>query len=139
LVDRDSFDRRLARLEELIRDLRRLAAVDRETFLRDHDTQAKAERWLQLAGEAAIDLANHLIADHGWATPSSYREAFRVLARERALSEKLASEMEGWASLRNILVHLYLEVDHERLYEILTEEIDQLEEYARAMASAADA
>lgn len=136
MVDRETFDRRLAKLEELLRDLRRLAAVDRDTFLKDRDVQARAERWLQLAGETAIDLANQLIADRGWATPTSYREAFQVLAREGALSEELAEQMEGWASLRNVLVHLYLEVDHERLHEILTEELDQLEHFAREVAAA---
>lgn len=45
---------------------------------------------------------------------------------------------EGWASLRNVPVHLYLEVDHDRLYEILHEELDQLESHARAITAALD-
>lgn len=136
MVDRETFDRRLGKLEELLRDLRRLAGIDRETFLEDRDVQARAERWLQLAGETAIDLANQLIADRGWATPTSYRESFQVLAREGALPRELAVQMEGWASLRNLLVHLYLEVDHQRLHEILTEELDQLGSFAREIAAA---
>jgi uncharacterized protein YutE (UPF0331/DUF86 family) len=47
--------------------------------------------------------------------------------------------MEGWAGLRNLLVHLYLEVDHERLWEILSTELDQLEAFARAVTETADA
>lgn len=46
--------------------------------------------------------------------------------------------MEGWASLRNILVHLYLDVDSERIWEVLTQELDQLEEYARAVVVVAE-
>jgi uncharacterized protein YutE (UPF0331/DUF86 family) len=138
LVDRETFDRRLAKLEELLRDLRALAIVERAAFLADRSTRVQAERWLQLAGEVAIDLANQLIAERGWTTPQTYRESFRILAREGVLAEQLASQMEGWAALRNILVHLYLDVDYERLHEILKEDLDQLESFAGAVAEQLD-
>lgn len=138
MVDRDTFDRRLGHLEQLLRDLRRLQRVDRQEFRRDRDIQAKAERWLQLAGETTIDLATQLIAERGWRSPSSYRDAYQVLTEEGVLTSELARKMEGWASLRNVLVHLYLEVDHDRLYDILHEELDQLESYARAITAALD-
>ena len=63
MVDRDVFDRRLAKLETLLRDLRSLSKVERAAFLSDRALQAQAERWLQLAAECALDLAHHLIAD----------------------------------------------------------------------------
>jgi uncharacterized protein YutE (UPF0331/DUF86 family) len=46
--------------------------------------------------------------------------------------------MEEWAGLRNVLVHLYLDVDQRRLYEILTEDLDQLELFAEAVTRAAE-
>lgn len=138
MVDRETFDRRLGHLEQLLGDLRRLRDVDRREFRNDRDVQAKAERWLQLAGETTIDLATQLIAERGWRSPSSYCEAFQVLTEEGVLTPDLAREMEGWASLRNVLVHLYLEVDHDRLHEVLTEELDQLEAFARALTAALD-
>jgi len=36
LVDREVFGRRLGKLEELLRDLRHLAILPREQFLREH-------------------------------------------------------------------------------------------------------
>lgn len=136
MVDREVFDRRLAKLEQFLRDLRGLAAEPRERFLSDRGLQAQAERWLHLAAEAAIDLAHHLIADRGWATPSTHREAFAVLHKEGVLSEELAGSMERWAALRNVLVHLYLDVDHRILYRILTRDLDELASYAGCMQKA---
>ncbi len=136
LVDRDVFDRRLGKLEELMRDLRALSRTDRATFLADRGLRAQGERWLQLAAECALDLAHHLIAERGWKTPTSYREAFEVLRAERVLDARLAERMQGWAGLRNVLTHLYLEVDHGRLHEILTGELDDLERYAAALSRA---
>ena len=111
MVDREVFERRLAKLEELLRDLRTLAVVDREAFLRDRGLRAQAERWLQLAAECTLDLAHHLIADRGWKTPSTYREAFEILRAEGVIDAALAEQMQAWAGLRNVLTHLYLEVD----------------------------
>jgi len=79
LVDPEVFQRRLARLEAVLRDLRGLARVDRGAFLKDRALQAQAERWLYVAAECALDLAHHVIADRGWRTPETYRDAFRVL------------------------------------------------------------
>ena len=133
MVDRDTFERRLGKLEELLRDLRALAETDAESFLADRGLQAQAERWLQLAAECALDLAYQLIAERGWSTPATSKEAFTILHREGVLSGEQAARMGEWAGLRNLLVHLYPSVDHERLYEILTTELGQLEDFAGAV------
>jgi len=139
LVDRDTFDRRLAKLEELLGDLRRIAPkcpADREAFLVDRGVQAQAERWLQLAGECCIDLAHHLIADRGWRSPRTYRETFEILRDHGVLDAELAEAMKGWAGLRNALTHLYMDVDHARICDVLEHELDQLARFAAAVARA---
>ncbi len=138
MVDRDVFDQRLAKLEDLLRQLRRLATIEKEAFLADDMMRASAERWLQLAAECSLDLAHHLIADRGWKTPATYREAFAILHEEAVLDSECARQMQLWAGLRNVLVHLYLEVEAERLYQILKEDLDQLECFAAAVSRAAD-
>lgn len=136
MVDREVFEGRLARLEDLLTLLRRLATTERTVFLADVGLKAQAERWLHLAAECALDLAQHLIADRGYRTPGTYREAFAILLEQGVLGDVLADQMARWAGLRNVLVHLYLAVDHEVLFEILQHDLGQLEEYARQMARA---
>ena len=136
MVDPEVFERRLGRLEELLRDLRVLTTVEQARFLADKGLQAQAERWTHLAIECCLDLANHLIADKGWPSPATYRESFERLQVHGVIDAGLATHMARWAGLRNILVHLYLDVDHQRLYEILTKELDQLEAFGKAMADA---
>ncbi len=134
MVDREVFDRRLGKLEELLRRLRSLAQRDRQEFLSQATLRASAERWLHLAAECTLDLAHHLIAERGWKTPATYREAFQILRDEGVLSAETAKQMEAWAGLRNVLVHLYLEVDPDRLFEILRTDLDQLESYAVSLS-----
>ncbi|MCG8455217.1 MAG: DUF86 domain-containing protein [Holophagales bacterium] len=137
MVDRSVLESRLGKLEELLAKLRSLAELDRAAFLADDISKTLAERWLQLALECATDLGHHVIASEGWPSPSSYRETFRILAERGVLSAPLASQMERWAGLRNVLVHLYLEIDHRIVFEALTHELDHLEAFAAAIARAA--
>ncbi len=136
MVDPEVFERRLGKLEQLLSLLRHSAANDWERFRSGESLPASVERWLQLASECALDPAHHLIADRGWRTPTTYREAFRILEDNGVLTAELAGQMEGWAGLRN--VHIYLDIDRERLYEILTHDLDQLEQFAKAVAGAAN-
>ena len=89
MVDRETLDRRLAKLESCLRELRKLAPTQRAHFLRDVALQAQAERWLHLAAESALDIAHHLIADRGWRTPATYREAFAILVDEGVIDPQL--------------------------------------------------
>jgi uncharacterized protein YutE (UPF0331/DUF86 family) len=132
LVDREVFEQRLSRLETLIRDLRGLVGRPIDAFLSDRGLQAQAERWTHLAVEYCLDLANHLIADRGWPTADTYRDAFRTLQLERVIDEDLSTNMAGWAGLRKLLVHLYLDVDHALLFETPGRDLDQLEAFAKA-------
>lgn len=133
MVDREVFDQRLAKLEECLGRLAELAGRDRETVLRDPGLLAQLERWMHLAAEASIDMAQHLIAARGWRTPETNRDAFRVLEEEGVLRPELARRMEDWAGLRNVLVHLYLAIDHELLFDALSDELEQLRDYAVAL------
>ena len=137
MVDRNVFARRLSKLEQLLRNLRALTEHDRETFLTDEAVQAQAERWTHLAVECAIDLANHLIADQGWKSPTTNKQTFQILGEKRVLDADLVRRMEGWAGLRNILVHLYLEVDHGLLFDILAGDLHEIESYVLALSQMA--
>lgn len=136
MVDPEVFDRRLGKLEQVLGDLRELATTQNDRFLGDRGLQAQAERWIQVAIETCLDMAHHVIADRGWPTPQSYREAFETLAKHGLVEPELAQRLGAWAGLRNIVVHLYLDIDHARVLSILRQDLDELEAFAKAMAAA---
>jgi uncharacterized protein YutE (UPF0331/DUF86 family) len=49
------------------------------------------------------------------------------------LDEALSKQMERWAGLRNVLVHLYLDVDHDILYDILQNDMGQVEAFVQTV------
>lgn len=118
-------DRRLGRL-------RRIHERGRAAFLEDPELQAAAERHLQVAIQGAIDVAAHLLAEGSPETPADYPSVFPALARMGVIGEDLAGRLGSAARLRNLLVHLYLEVEPGRLWEALGN-LGDLETFAKAV------
>lgn len=62
--------------------------------------------------------------------PSVVRRRLRKLDELLQRLRELADRLADAAGQRNILVHLYLEVDPERVYETLTGDLDALTAFA---------
>lgn len=138
MVDLDVFRLRLAKLDEYLEYLDEMARRETSELLGDPGLLAQTERWMHLVVEAALDLGQHVIAAEGWRTPTTNREVFQILRERRVISDELGRQMEGWTGLRNVLVHLYLMIDHERLLQILHEELDQPRAYVAALLAFLD-
>lgn len=108
--------------------------MPRDRYLADQTLQAVAERHLHLASEVMLDVAHHVIADRGLRYADSYREAMTILGEAGIVEPELATRLEGWMGLRNVLVHLYLDIDQERLFEVLQNELDDLDQFGAAIA-----
>lgn len=65
---------------------------------------------------------------------NKYKGLFPALAQVGVLPEDFAQRLAGMAKFRNVLVHLYLEVDLRRLYRYLQENLDDFETFARYVA-----
>jgi uncharacterized protein YutE (UPF0331/DUF86 family)/predicted nucleotidyltransferase len=118
-VDAQVVRRRLRRLERCLRVLRTLRRLGRDAFVRDEALQDRLERNVELAAQACIDIALHLVAAIGTAAPDTYASAILELGKSGVVSDALAQRLAQVARLRNILVHDYLDVDHGRLFDEL--------------------
>jgi uncharacterized protein YutE (UPF0331/DUF86 family) len=90
-----------------------------------------ATAWsLQRAIQAVLDIGAHILAENGLVDWEEYREIPTRLARDCGLSAELSARLEKAAGLRNILVHMYVEVDPELIYKTLQEELGAFNEFA---------
>jgi len=133
MVDAETVRARPRALDHYLERLEGHAAIPRARFVDDADLHDLAERHAHLAVEAMLDIANHVAVEAGWATPESYRHAFTVLAEQGAIESKLASQLAGWAGLGNVLVHLYLAIDHARVHDVLQTKLDGPRKFATAL------
>ena len=129
MVDTEIFSRRLDALDSYLDRLRSLGEAEEPEYLAEPGIHDLAARYLHLAAEAAIDLANHWIADRGLRTPDSNRDSFTVLEEAGEIDAALAERLRGWAGFRNVLVHDYVNIDHRIAYAAIRDELDELAEF----------
>jgi uncharacterized protein YutE (UPF0331/DUF86 family) len=134
LVKRDVVAARLEKLRGYIQTLKSVQKTDLEKFKKDPFIHGAAERYLHLSIECLLDIGNHVIADHGYRKPEAYSEILKILAEEDVISEKLFRELEGMASFRNVLVHDYLKLDLDMVYQVIKEKLKYFDELAGVYA-----
>ncbi|MDQ2709036.1 MAG: DUF86 domain-containing protein [Actinomycetota bacterium] len=128
MVDDDRVRRLLAMLEGY-----------RGLLAEDAPDRYRRRHLVQTAAQICIDLANHVIAADGHRVPKDYGDAFRVLAEVGVLDSALAGRMMSLAGARNLIVHLYAEVDDDRLASAISDGgLDDLSAFAARIASLAE-
>ncbi len=133
MVDQHVLASRLNALDEYLAELKAFARWSREEFLADPHRHHLAERFLHLACESVLDMTQHVISDMGYRQPSDYRDSMEVLREEGILGDDLAQRLKSWMGFRNVLVHLYLKIDHSLTYDAICNDLGDLEEFKERM------
>lgn len=123
MVNAEVVRRRIERLNEYLHILQHYQDYDLETFLADPERYGSAERFLQLAIEATLDIASHLIADQQLGRVEKSRDLPRLLREHGLINDALEQRWIRMIGFRNILVHEYTEVDRRIVFRVLCEQL----------------
>jgi len=133
LVDRDTLSTRLSALGTYVAELKTFSKVSRDEFVREPALHHLAERYLHLACESVLDIAQHVISDEGYRQPDSNEQAIEIMREEGVLDDALAERLKRWMGFRNLLVHLYREIDHGRAYDAIVQDLGDFDAFAARM------
>lgn len=139
MVDQHVLTSRLSALERYRTKLESFQRYSRAKFLAEEDIHQLAARYLQLACECMLDVSQHVIADEGFRQPRDYKDAIEVLREEGVLDADLTRRIQGWMGFRNVLVHLYIDVDHEQTWAAIQHELGDLDAFAARLATLLEA
>lgn len=134
MVKREVVAARLEKLREYLKTLKAAQRYDIDRFTSDSFIHGTVERYLHLSIECLLDVGNHIIADRGFRKPETYGEILEILAEEGIIPQKLFRELQGMAAFRNVLVHDYLRLDREKVYQVLHGKLKYFEELAKVYA-----
>lgn len=118
-------------IETCVRELRTLARPSE--IERDVREQRFVEHTLQIAIQAALDAASHVVSDGRLGEPRTNRELFDLLARGHVIGGDLATRLREMAGFRNILVHGYQDVDLRIVRSIVETRLDDLLAFVQAI------
>ena len=132
MVDQNIIQARIEKIRESIARLRKFGTMSEDQFCEDDDSTKLAERHLEIAIQAAIDIGHHVIADMDLGLPQDYKDVFRILAKHNIISSHLGKKLESMTGMRNV-VHDYLQLDVHRIYAAIKNDLGDLDEFIAAI------
>ncbi len=125
------------RCQEIQESITRLNDIKRKTkeeFLNDRDTQDIASYRLLVAIEAALNLCYHVAAKQLKKVPEEYAECFAILSDAGIIPVDLSERLQKTARFRNLLVHMYWKIDYAIVYEIIQNDLQDINNFSKVVA-----
>jgi uncharacterized protein YutE (UPF0331/DUF86 family) len=122
---------RLQLLESYVQHLRGYRARTREEVCNDMSLTWAIEHGLQLSIQCIIDVCHYLVADLMLGVPATSQEAIKLLSDAGIFPATFAHTLVQMARFRNLLVHVYAQIDIERVYDHLQNHLDDFGQFAQ--------
>lgn len=117
VIKRDSITTRLKELDVVLQELARYRNLSASDIQSNLPQRWVIERGLIAAASLILDIANHILTVHFGDYPTTYEESLAGLVSKGVISDQLYQKLRGLGSFRNILVHLYQEIDPQQVWE----------------------
>jgi uncharacterized protein YutE (UPF0331/DUF86 family) len=130
MPDLESLLARLEALDTYLSELDYYAQFSSTELVDDFVKYRASQHSLQLAAQTVVDIAAHIITADFHSRVQEYREMITELGKVGVLEADFAQRLAPIASFRNILVHDYLQVDPQIVYEYLIQGRADLREFA---------
>ncbi len=105
MTDLDLIEKKLAFIETCVRELQQLCQPER--IPEDIREQRFAAHTLQIAIQAAQDIASHIVSDERLGEPETNHQLFDLLYRHGWISAEQVTMMHKMIGFRNTVVHGY--------------------------------
>lgn len=128
MSDYDLIAKKLAFIDTCVNQLRKLARPEQVAI--DVREERFVEHTLQIAVQAALDVASHIVSDERLGEPASNKELFDLLAKHGWLDAALVGRLRDMAGFRNVLVHGYSDVDVAIVEDVLRHHLGDLLAFA---------
>ena len=113
-------------IQDNLEKLNTLKAKTFEDFRSDFRNIDSALHRLQTSIQALIDIGSYIVASLGLRAPTTNAEIVEILSDAGHLPKGKKETYIQLSQFRNRIVHLYNHIDAKMIYEILTNELDDL-------------
>jgi uncharacterized protein YutE (UPF0331/DUF86 family) len=115
--------------------LEKIKKISKDKFLASPEKIDSAKYNLIVVIEGAIDICNHVAVKVGGRAPKSYSDCFTILKELDLFSPEFTGKLQRMAKFRNLLVHLYWQVDDDRVFDIIKKDISIVTKYLETIKS----
>ncbi len=132
-INRELIQTRCQEIADSLERLEKIKSVTKDEFLKDRDLQDIASYRLLVAIEAALNLCYHVSAKKFKKVPQEYAECFSILAEGGIIPKNLSVRLKKMARFRNMLVHMYWKIDLEIIFDIIKDNLADLQLFSKAI------
>ena len=111
--------------------LGKMARIPRLEFLADERNPAASESYLRRSIEAVFDIGRHILSKSFSSKSLEYKEVALEMGEKGIVSKSYAKTLLKIAGYRNRLVHFYKEITADELYEILQNDLGDIERFSQ--------
>lgn len=122
---------RLELIKDVIFKLRECGKSSKKEFIEDFKISDSAMRNLILGSEIVTDIGNHILTEAFQVHPKEYSEVIILLGETGVVDKKFATENVNMARFRNLLVHEYIKIDLDKVYDYLQKAPEILAKFAK--------
>ncbi len=130
MVRIENIESKISTLREFLKKLSRYQSMSIEEIQGDQDLQGATERYLFLATQAAIDIAEMTCKVKKFKKAESMAEAFETLRSEGIIEDSLCESLVRMVGFRNALSHGYENLDYSIVEDVLKVRLKDLEDFA---------
>ncbi|MBI3353918.1 MAG: DUF86 domain-containing protein [Nitrospirae bacterium] len=128
-------ENKISSVKKYLRILERYKRYSQDEIVNDIDKKGAVERYLYLAVQASIDLAESVIAYKNLRRPSTMSDSFYILQEEGIISIELTEKMVKMTGFRNIIAHDYEKLNYAIVYDVLQNRLIDIEDFLNRISS----
>ncbi len=129
MLDKELIEKKLRKIEELLRETTLAKITTFEEFDKDIIVKRFIERNIELAVEQMVDICKHIVSSLDLREPQTYSECMDILHEAGIVEAKNLDIYKAMIRFRNILIHGYDAVDSSIVYGIYRKRLDDFKRF----------
>jgi len=118
-------------IEECLSELKTFQSISEEEFLSDKRNTAYVESYLRRTLEAMFDIGRYILAKTYGYKELEYKKIAKELGNKGVVNQELSEKLFLIAGYRNRMVHFYREITPSELFNIVRNNLTDVEEFIR--------
>lgn len=127
-------ENKISFIKEQLHTLETFKSLDREKIESDKILKGSLERYLYLAIQGCIDLAEAYISLKNLRKPCTQSEAFEILHEVGVLELQQLAGLVKMVGMRNIIAHAYQSINYDMIFVALNEKLGDIEDFIAAVS-----
>lgn len=129
MTNLSTLENKISSTRKYLKILDRYKKYSKKEIINNIDIKGAVERYLYLACQATIDLAEAVISYKRLRKPTAMNENFYVLQEEGIINSSLTNNLVGMVGFRNVVAHDYEKINYDIMYDVLQNKLKYLEEF----------